>query len=47
MATNRPTIKTILFTYEDKYRKTKMVAWLESRGLVDASTKAYILKGTR
>jgi len=47
MATSRPTIKSIVFTHEDKYRKIKMVAWLELRGLIDTKTKTYILKGTR
>ena len=47
MATTRPTIKTIVFTNEDKYRKIKMVDWLVSRSLIDTATKTYILKGTR
>jgi len=45
--TTKPTIKTISFTNEDKYRKIKMVALLEARGLMDASTKNYILRGRR
>ena len=46
-ATTKPTVKTVSFSSEDKYRKVKMVETLESRGLLDASSKEYILRGRR
>ena len=45
--TTFPTVKTVAFSSEDKYRKTKMVATLEARDMLDESSKNYILKGRR
>ena len=45
--TSKPTIKIVIFSSEDKYRKEKMVAMLESRDMLDESTKNFILKGRR
>jgi hypothetical protein len=42
-----PTIKGVTFSTEDKYRKQKMVATLEARGMLDTASKNYILKGRR
>lgn len=41
------TAKTPVFSTEDKYRKQQMVAWLQSRGMLDAATAAFILRGIR
>lgn len=45
--TTKPTVKTVYFSSEDKYRKEKMVATLEARDMLDVNTKNYILKGRR
>lgn len=45
--TTKPTVKTVRFSTEDKYRKTKMTTVLENRGLLDTASKNYILKGRR
>jgi len=45
--TTKPTVKTVVFSSEDKYRKEKMVALLEARDMLDESTKNYVLKGRR
>lgn len=45
--TTIPTVKTVLFSSEDKYRKLLMVAILEARNMLDKSSKDYILRGRR
>ena len=42
-----PTIKNVVLASEDKYRKEKMIAWLQSRGMLDATSENFIRKGKR
>lgn len=47
MPATLPTIKSVIFSSEDKYRKKKMVAILEKRNMISQEAKTYILKGIR
>ena len=47
MATTVPTIKNVILINEDAYRKEKMIAWLQSRGMLDATSENFIRKGKR
>ncbi len=44
-ATN--TITRALLVGEDKARKEKMITWLKSRNMLDASTEKYLRSGRR
>jgi hypothetical protein len=45
--TTKPTVKTVIFSTEDKYRKRKMVARLKARDMLSSGAENYILKGRR
>jgi len=49
MATTRtiPTVKYVIISGEDKYRKEQMIAWLKRRGMLDATSETFIRKGKR
>lgn len=46
MATTVPTIKNVSLSNEDRYRKEKMIAELNARGMLTAEAENYIRKGT-
>jgi hypothetical protein len=44
MAGTKQTYKSVLFVHEDTYRKEKMVAILDARGLLNDAAKQFILQ---
>lgn len=47
MARSVQTVTTIYFSAEQKYKKEMMVQLLEARGMLDAVSKSYILRGIK
>lgn len=44
MAGVKQTVKSVLFVFEDSYRKGKMVEILDARGLLNDAAKQFILQ---
>jgi hypothetical protein len=47
MSRSVQTVKTIFFSGEQKYKKEMMVQLLEARGMLDSTSKSYILSGIK
>ena len=42
-----PTVKYVVISGEDKYRKEQMIAWLKRRGMLDKTSENFIRNGKR
>jgi hypothetical protein len=49
MATSQtvPTVKYVVISGEDKYKKEQMIAWLKRRGMLDSTSETFIRRGKR